>query len=109
MFFITEAPLAAAIKPWSSHAEHALIGMVEFCARIAGIAVIEPVPGTRPKRMILRLGGEQREHLPGDVGGAHPVDLGGDELEAVMFGQRLHAALVREADGAAVLSSATRV
>src|SRR5579875_2328789 len=55
MFFITEGPPTAAMKLGSSHAEHSLIGMVGFCARIARIAVIESVPGTRPNKMICGL------------------------------------------------------
>ena len=55
MFFITEAPPAAAMKLGSSQAEHSLIGIAGFCALIARIAVIESVPGTRPKRMICGL------------------------------------------------------
>ena len=55
MFFITDGPPAAEMKLGSSQAEHSLIGIVGFCARIARIAVIESVPGTRPNRMICGL------------------------------------------------------
>ena len=55
MFCITEAPPAAEMKLGSSQAEHSLIGIVGSCARIARIAVIESVPGTRPNRMICGL------------------------------------------------------
>jgi len=55
MFFITEGPPAAEMKLGSSHAEHSLIGMFGSWARIARIAVIESVPGTRPNRMICGL------------------------------------------------------
>ena len=42
----------AAMKLGSSQAEHSLIGIAGSCARIARIAVIESVPGTKPNRMI---------------------------------------------------------
>ena len=55
MFCIAVAPPAAETKLGISQPEHSLIGMVGSCALMALMAVIESVPGTRPKRMICGL------------------------------------------------------
>ena len=52
---MTDGPPAASTKLGNSQPEHSLIGMVGSCARMALMAVIESVPGTRPKRMICGL------------------------------------------------------
>ena len=91
------------MKLGSSQAEHSLIGMVWSCALMARIAVIESVPGTRPKRMICGLAASMASTC--GVTSVAPTWSIWVETSWKPFclGEGLHGALVGQADRPAVV------